>query len=189
MRVDIRPEDYRSLAHYASVPSRFEVRERVDVAALDEYGTTLPVQSVTRPWIKDYDAIPSNDPLSWSTRFDVRPWTFLAAFADGRRVGGGIVVADQSVVSLGGRTDCSLLWDLRVAPEWRRHGIATALLRAVDDAAGAAGSTGVDVETQDTNVAACRLYAASGYTLRDIDSAAYPDLPGETRLIWTKLFA
>ena len=188
MTVEIRLEDYRSLAAYASIPSRFEVRERVDVAALDEHGKSLPVQSVTRPWTKDYDAIPSNDPLSWSTRFDIQPWNFLAAFSDGWRVGGGVVVLDQSVVSLGGRAEFSLLWDLRVAPEWRRHGVARALLRAVDDAAGAAGSSGVDVETQDTNVAACRLYAASGYTLRDIDSASYPDLPGETKLIWTKLF-
>lgn len=188
MTVEIRPEDYRSLAAYASIPSRFEVRERIDVAALDEPGKSLPVQSVARPWIKDYDAIPSNDPLSWSTRFDTQPWTFLAAFSDGRRVGGAIVVADENVVSLGGRTDFSLLWDLRVAPEWRRHGIARALLAEVDGVARTAGSRGVDVETQDTNVAACRVYAASGFTLRDIDSAAYPDLPGETKLIWTKLF-
>jgi hypothetical protein len=44
----------------------------------------------------------------------------------------------------------------------------------------------LEVETQNNNVAACRFYAAMGCELRSIDRLAYPDLPDEAQLVWTK---
>ena len=40
------------------------------------------------------------------------------------------------------------------------------------------------VETQNINVPACRFYARMGCELGTIDRFAYPDLPGETQLLW-----
>lgn len=187
--IEIRSETYRALAAYASVPIRFEVREIVDIAALAERGSSLPTQPVARPYIKDYDAIPANDPLSWQSRFQLHHWMLLAAYAEGRRVGGAAVVVDPvEVEALGGRASFALLWDLRVAPDWRRRGVGRALLAEAEAAARSRDCVAIEVETQDVNVAACRLYAMSGYTLRHVEAAAYDEVPGESKLIWVKLF-
>ena len=189
MTIEIRNESHRALAAYATVPITFEVREIVDVAALHEQPGTLATQRVTQPYVKDYDTIPSNDPLSWPTRFETHHWIVLGAFAERRRVGGAIVVVDAAEVEqLGGRPPFALLWDLRVAPDWRRRGLGRTLLGEAETAARAARCVGLEVETQDVNVAACRLYAASGYTVRRIVPAGYEDAPDETKLLWVKLF-
>jgi hypothetical protein len=42
------------------------------------------------------------------------------------------------------------------------------------------------VETQNTNVAACRFYARQGFRLTQANRNAYPALPGDVQLIWRK---
>ena len=42
------------------------------------------------------------------------------------------------------------------------------------------------VETQQVNVGACRLYERCGCELISAAANAYPDLPGEVRLVWRK---
>ena len=43
------------------------------------------------------------------------------------------------------------------------------------------------VETQDVNVGACRFYERHGFLLYGIVRNAYPQFPGESRLMWKKL--
>jgi hypothetical protein len=43
------------------------------------------------------------------------------------------------------------------------------------------------VETQNTNVAACRFYARQGFRLTQANYGAYPELPNEVQLIWRKV--
>ena len=186
--VEIRREDHRSIAAYATVPVEFEVREVVDVSAMRPgRAVTVPTRAIATPWRKDYDGLPGNDPGGWSTRFDVARWIHLAAYDGASRLGGAIVVADPTAgAQLGGRADTAVLWDLRVMPAARRRGIGRALLGAAEDAAGRTTCRALDVETQDINVAACRLYSDSGYALMAIDRNAYAEAPGETRLLWSK---
>jgi hypothetical protein len=42
------------------------------------------------------------------------------------------------------------------------------------------------IETQNTNVAACRFYASRGCTLQQANRGVYPELPLEIQLIWNK---
>ena len=187
MNVEIRREDYRSLPEYASVPIRFEIREVIDVAALESTSHQLPTRAVDPSRYKDYDAVPANDPLSWPTRFDIRSWIFLAAFEGRHRIGGSVVIVEPTAVSgLAGRSGSAILWDLRVAPALRGVGVGSTLLAAAEDTAHRAGCGSLDAETQDINVAACRLYAKSGYSLIDVIPDAYSDAPSETKLVWTK---
>lgn len=186
MNIEIRREDERSIAAYAGIPSQFEIREVVDLAAVALGTTTVRVHPVPLGR-KDYDAQPGNSPLSWHSQFKVRHWTFLAAYASEARVGGAVlVVRPESVAELGGRPQFAVLWDLRVAPTRRRAGIARALLAAAEATARAAGCDGIDVETQDNNVPACRLYASSGFALNAVTRNAYPELPNESRMRWTR---
>lgn len=187
MNVEIRLEDYRSLPAYALVPITFDVREVIDVAAMRPDHLTVPTRAVGTPREKNYDAAPGNDPASWPARFDVRPWICLAACVGESRIGGAIVVAEpMAVAQLGGRSGSAILWDLRVTPASRRRGIGQRLLAAAEDAARLTECRVLDVETQDINVAACRLYSAKGYALAGVVPNAYPDAPHETMLLWSK---
>ncbi|MDE1958341.1 MAG: GNAT family N-acetyltransferase [Xanthomonadaceae bacterium] len=62
--------------------------------------------------------------------------------------------------------------DLYVAPSARRHGVGRALLAAARDHAAASGALGLQLETQRSNTAAQRLYAAHGWQ-RDDSSHVY----------------
>ena len=62
--------------------------------------------------------------------------------------------------------------DLYVAPPARRHGVGRALLAAARDHAAASGALGLQLETQRSNTAAQRLYAALGWQ-RDDSSHVY----------------
>ena len=62
--------------------------------------------------------------------------------------------------------------DLYVAPTARRHGVGRALLAAARDHAQTSGALGLQLETQRSNAAAQRLYAALGWQ-RDDSSHVY----------------
>ncbi|HEY2855979.1 MAG TPA: GNAT family N-acetyltransferase [Gemmatimonadaceae bacterium] len=186
MPIDIRRENADALTVYASIPNAFEVREVIDLAALDLGVASLPVRAVT-PRIKDYDALPHNDPASWLARRRIFDWVFLLANAEGRTIAGAVVITEESeVIALGGRPRNALLWDLRVAPAWRRRGLGRALLREAEVTAREAGAQALDVETQDTNVPPCRLYASCGFSLADVHIHGYRSLTDEAKLLWTK---
>jgi GNAT superfamily N-acetyltransferase len=88
---------------------------------------------------------------------------------------------------LEGRRDLAVLWDLRVAPQVRGRGVGAALFGAVADWAVGQGCRQLKVETQNTNVAACRFYARQGCVLGALNRFAYPDLPEEVQLLWYKV--
>lgn len=190
MHIEIRREDGRSLAEYASVPIAFEVRAAVDVTMLRIGAADLTYRSITPPRVKDYDAYSSNGPLCWSSRFAVDSWIILAAYNEqGERVGGLVVISEPAAIAeVGGRLSYAVLWDIRVIPSLRGRGVGGALLTAAEEMMRATGCRGLDAETQDINVAACGFYAARGFTLTAIVPAAYADAPSETKLVWTKSF-
>lgn len=59
------------------------------------------------------------------------------------------------------------LQELYVAPALRGRGIGRALLEATFEAARAAGATGIDLNTGETDTAARALYESSGFTNRE----------------------
>jgi GNAT superfamily N-acetyltransferase len=87
---------------------------------------------------------------------------------------------------LEGRTDVAVLWDLRVRPDVRSSGVGSALFRAAEDWSKQRGCRTLMVEPQNTNVPACRFYVHMSCVLGAINCKAYPDLPGETQLLWFK---
>ena len=87
---------------------------------------------------------------------------------------------------LEGRTDLAVLWDIRVQPEFRRHGIGSALFQASEQWALKKNCSQLKVETQNINVPACRFYAREGCILGAIHRFAYKDFPNEVQLLWYK---
>ena len=74
----------------------------------------------------------------------------------------------------------------RVRPEARSSGTESLLFRAVEAWARDRSCHTLKVETQNTNVPACRFYRRMGCTLGTIDRFAYADLPDELQLMWFK---
>lgn len=189
VQIEIVVEGSDALTTYASVPIAYQIVDVLDMDSPSDSDGVLPytLRRLDAPIDKDYDAQPGNHPLDWPTRFDVRSWGFLAARSDGYRVGAAVVVArNPDIEMFEGRDDLALLWDIRVMPTARRHGVGTALLTACESWVRARSARVLKVETQNTNVPACRFYARHGFVLRAVRRGAYPELPNEDQLLWYK---
>lgn len=189
MIVDVAREGQWSLAEYARVSIAFEVREVFEVsrASGDPNDIRLTPHRIAPPYVKDYDASGEDGPARWTSRFDLSHWAIFVARIGGTAVGGAAVIfGAPDVEMLAGRRDVAMLWDIRVAPEARGSGVGTNLLRAAESWAVAQGARGLEVETQNINVPACRFYERHGFMLRAANPLAYPDLPEEIQLLWRK---
>jgi ribosomal protein S18 acetylase RimI-like enzyme len=150
-------------------------------------GFHLTERQVMPTFLKDYDALGEGGPLRWPLEFDLANWGLIAAFEDGRHVGGVVVAFDTDGVDmLEGRRDLIVIWDIRVATECRGRGVGGRLFQAAEEWGIARGCRQLKVETQDINVPACRFYRRQGCTLGAMNRYAYPDLPDEIQLLWYK---
>ena len=189
--MEILHESPDNLAVYASVPIALKVHRVLDVTPVATgEGFVVAERALSTCALKDYDSVAGGSPLGWRARFDLSGWTLLAANVDGRRAGSAaVVLRDAGIDLLDGRDDLALLWDIRVVPAMRRHGVGAALLHEAEIVARDAGARWLKVETQDINLPACRFYLRTGFTLREVHRNAYRELPDETQLLWYKKLA
>jgi ribosomal protein S18 acetylase RimI-like enzyme len=180
--VVLRDETCDVLREWPKLPSRVWVDRRYQVTRTTE-GFQLAEVPVSPAFYKDYDAVSS--PEDWSTRWDLSPWGVISALHSSERVGWAVLAHDTPRVEmLEGRKDLAVLWDLRVLETCRRRGIATRLLRGAQQWARHRACTRLKVETQNTNVPACRLYAGAGFRLLSAAAGVYAEDPEEIQLIW-----
>lgn len=81
--------------------------------------------------------------------------------------------------------------DIAVEPRFRKHGVGRALIQRAVEWALANGFPGLMLETQNINVAACRLYQSCGFELGGFDRNLYKGLTPSTdeiALYWYLLF-
>lgn len=85
----------------------------------------------------------------------------------------------------------AIIWDIAVEPSFRRQGVGRRLIEHALRWARGRGLPGVMLETQNINVAACRLYARCGFVLGGFDAYLYRGVAPDTReiaLFWYLLF-
>jgi GNAT superfamily N-acetyltransferase len=189
MTIELAEEPMAALPEYARVPIVFTVDRVLDVTNRDDgQGRfALSERRLDAPYEKDYDAIAGEGPLQWARRFDLSNWALFAARLASRIVGGATVAFDTpGLTMLEERRDLAVLWDIRVAPDARRQGVGSALFQRVESWARLRGCRQLKIETQNTNVRACRFYERQGCRLEAIHHAAYPELPEEIQLLWYK---
>jgi GNAT superfamily N-acetyltransferase/biotin operon repressor len=186
-RFRIVTQPMSSLAEYGSVPIRFTVTSVLDVQPIENGlgGWRLIEHPLAMPYEKDYDQ--PEPPTRWTRHGDLANWTMLAAYTEEgeERIGGAVVVhRTPGVHMLEGREDLAVLWDIRVKPGVRGHGIGHQLFEAAATTARQWQCRLLKIETQNINVAACRFYAREGCQLRGIHPGAYADFPDEIQLLW-----
>ena len=166
--------DSSRLTDFYQISIAFEVRSIYDV--FEKNGSIELVERILdQPYTKDYDALDSNSFELWS-KMNTSTWGIFLAI-DEKPIGGAIVTMP----------DCAL-YDLRVASAYRRSGVGQDLFQhALQWAKRQELTQCLSIETQNTNVSACRFYAAMGAQLGDIDRNAYRDdeqVKDEIRLNW-----
>lgn len=189
LQVEIQEEPMNQVAEHARISVAFEVDRVLDVTIPDGglSGIGLRERPLTAPFVKDYDAITGNHPADWERLFDLSNWGLLTARLEQQRIGGAVVaLRTRGLHMLEDRSDLAVLWDLRVAPDVRRQGVASALFTAVERWAKARGCRQIKIETQNINVAACKFYASQGCELGALHRFAYPQFPEEIQLLWYK---
>jgi GNAT superfamily N-acetyltransferase len=187
MKIEASGVPSAALIEYAGIPIGFEVNAVLDVGERpDGAGFMLTERRIRTPYLKDYDAI-AETPPQWSQRFDTSKWGLMVARIDDQCVGGVTVAYDTPGLDmLEGRSDLAVLWDIRVAPARRRHGVGFSLFKAAEAWAVARDCRQLKAETQNVNVAACRFYARHGCVLRAAHPGIYPERPDEVQLLWYK---
>lgn len=166
--------DSTRLNEYKKISIAFEVRSIFDVT--DDQ--RLIERTISTPYIKDYDQIDGN---VWST-MDLTSWPiFLVVdqMNNDEPIAGAMIALPEFA-----------LWDFRVAPEHRRSGVGRMLFQHILNwiRTEHKDQSQLTIETQNTNVAACRFYASFGAILIDVDRKAYVDVEtvkDEIRLNWT----
>lgn len=191
MKVKIQQISPDDLSLYASVSIAYEVRSVYRVEAIDDGlgGLALKEQRVS-PYLKDYDTQTDGDdrPTGWSRQFDLSHWGFFLAMDEERAAGGAAVVLNSPEVHmLENRSDLAVLWDIRVQPEYRGHGVGRKLFQQAVQWAKEQGCTQLKIETQNVNIPACRFYARQGCHLGAILRYGYvgsPEVAQEAMLLW-----
>ena len=186
MKITIDEISPDCLSEYARIPIAFEVKSRLEVELVDGgLGGMLLHETPITPYIKNYDAY-GELPTDWPERFNVTNWGFFLAKGGGQPFGAAAVAFDTTgVFMLEARRDLSVLWDIRVCPEYR--GVGIPLFKYAANWSRAHGCTQMKIETQNVNVPACRFYQRMGAKLGEIRRfgyAAEPAVAHEVMLNW-----
>lgn len=182
--LELHDEPIADLRGHADIPGEFEAHSRY-VVSEGANGFELAECALGLPFRKNYDVV--ENPVDWSVALEAVRCIRISAFANADRVGGVIAaVATPGLVTWEARANVAILWDLRIAPAYRRQSVATSLLRAICVWAREAGCTELKVETQNTNPAACKFYMRHGFTLVRAQPGAYAKFPEELQLVWRK---
>ena len=186
--IEIIEEPIATIAEQANVSMVFvyDCVLELTVAERGLAGLHLSETLLSAPKSKNYDAIENDTPRDWPKRFDVKNWGFLVARAEGLRVGGAVIAFDCANASMIDRAGQAVLWDLRVAPDFRQLGVGVKLFAAVEEWALTRSCDQLKIETQNNNVAACKFYQRQGCELGAINRFAYPQRPDEIQMLWYK---
>ena len=182
-----REMDKTCFALYDTVPQNVEVRSVYQIRRLDSgLGGFLLEEAPVSPHVKDLSQY--ERACEYERLFDISSWRFYMAF-DGVLPVGALTVAGTTagLNMLQGRRDACVLWDIRVADEYKHRGIGQRLFDMAAANARHDGYRQMIIECQNNNVPACRFYHKQGAVLGKVDMYAYyndPDIRDEVQLIW-----
>ena len=192
MQIRIVEAGIDKLKEYSLIPISFEVKSIFKIELIENGlgGLILNEEICNHPYSVNFDG-DTEGPTGWVKRFDLSNWGILLAITEKNEIVGGATIAYNTpgVLLLEERNDLAVLWDIRVSPNYRKDGIGSKLFEYTVKWAMKNGCKRLKVETQNTNVPACKFYAKQQCKIGIMDRYAYiddPDCINETMLVWYK---
>ena len=185
--ITFREVDRSLFPIYDSVPQIVDVRSEYRVTPIESgLGGLLMEEVPVAPYTKDLSQY--ERACEYEQQFDISTWRFFMAF-DGETPVGALTLAGttEGMHMLHGRTDACVLWDIRVANDYKHRGIGQRLFDMAVACAREAGYRHMIIECQNNNIPACRFYRKQGAVLGKVNAYAYWDDPAirsEVQLIW-----
>jgi ribosomal-protein-alanine N-acetyltransferase len=119
------------------------------------------------------------------------PWSrsmFASELARSSSISLGAVAAETrelvGYLVISRYVDAWHVMNIAVAPEWRRRGVATALLERLFEVTAADGRRGYTLEVRVSNTGAIRLYERLGFRSRGVRRAYYTDNREDALIMW-----
>ncbi|MEK7433234.1 MAG: GNAT family N-acetyltransferase [Cyanobacteriota bacterium] len=188
MEIKIVKIDKEELIEYSKIPMSFEINSFFDISLKKNglEGITITEKIIDKPYLKDYDKY--ENPTLWVNDFDLTNWGIFIAKNEFSENIGGLAVAykTQGNHMLEGRDDMTVLWDIRIHPNYRKNGIGSLLFKKAVDFSKEHNCKIIKIETQNNNVPACKFYAKQGCYLGGIHPNIYKEFPDEIQLLWYK---
>lgn len=130
----------------------------------------------SEPWEKRYP----NDDFDYSAYIENPDRIVYLAYADERCVGQIVLRRDWN--------GYAFIEDICVSRSARGQGVGSSLVQAAISWAKSAGLNGLALETQDSNVLACRFYAKCGFSIGGVNTMFYKNFSkpycDETAVFW-----
>lgn len=162
---------------------------RVDHITKGGGGLKLLEEKIKKPFERDYDKDGKDNPSAWAKQYNLDRWGIFL-FMDGEdAIGGAAVSLNGPVFPVRNlqRGDLAVLWDIRVHPEHRWKGVGKELFNFAAGWAKENGYNQVGIETDGSNVPACKFYAKMGCELGAILKYGYsgaPEVAPYPMLLW-----
>ena len=169
----VKKTDRSCFEMYDSVSMNVDVKSEYKVKRIDNGLGGFILEKVTvTPYVKDLSVY--ERATEYEKEFDITHWSFYMAFDDEKPVGAASVAArTDKLYMLAGRDDACVLWDIRVADEYKHQGIGQKLFDLAVKNAKADGYRQMIIECQNNNVPACNFYRKQGALLSKVDMYAY----------------
>ena len=183
----VKKTDRSCFEMYDSVSMNVDVKSEYKVKRIDNGLGGFTFEEVpVEPYIKDLSVY--ERATEYEKEFDITHWSFYMAFDDEKPVGAATVAArTDKLYMLAGRDDACVLWDIRVADEYKHQGIGQKLFDLAVKNAKADGYRQMIIECQNNNVPACNFYRKQGALLSKVDMYAYYQEEGcrnEVQFLW-----
>ncbi len=185
--ISVKRMDKTCFGMYDTIPMNVDVRTEYQMKRIDNRLGLIFEEVQVAPYRKDLSVY--ERAVEYEEKFDIANWYFYMAFDEDKPIGAMTIAGRTPDLNmLSGRDDACVLWDIRVADNYKHQGIGQRLMDIGIEDARTAGYRQMIIECQNNNVPACHFYRKQGALLSKVDLYAYDsedDCKNEIQFVWT----
>lgn len=185
--ISVKRMDKTCFGMYDTIPMYVDVRTEYQMKRIDNRLGLIFEEVQVAPYRKDLSVY--ERAVEYEEKFDIANWYFYMAFDEDKPIGAMTIAGRTPDLNmLSGRDDACVLWDIRVADNYKHQGIGQRLMDIGIEDARTAGYRQMIIECQNNNVPACHFYRKQGALLSKVDLYAYDsedDCKNEIQFVWT----